>query len=141
MTPQYLDALITTAYTLLPPEMDLPAARPLLLAIALQESRADARRQIVRYLPESRKPVYGVARGFWQFEQAGGTTGVLEHPASARAAAQVCAALGFEATPATVHAALDRNDILACAFARLLLWTSPKALPLRGARKTGGGST
>jgi hypothetical protein len=29
----------------------------------------------------------------------------------------------------TVYEAIEHQDVLACAFARLLLWTSPRALP------------
>ncbi|WP_424137330.1 hypothetical protein [Roseomonas chloroacetimidivorans] len=94
-------------------------ARVMLLAIALQESGCRARRQV---------PV-AHAMGFWQFERAGGVAGVLQHAASRPFALDVCEQLAVAATPEAVHPALEHNDVLACAFARLLLWTDPAALP------------
>ncbi|MNL60597.1 hypothetical protein D3C87_1844250 [compost metagenome] len=35
---------------------------------------------------------------------------------------------------ASVYATLEKDDVLASAFARLLLWTDPKALPDVGAK-------
>lgn len=93
-------------------------ARIMLLAIALQESGLKYRRQIV-----------GPARGFWQFELGGGVAGVLKHPASAQLIRILCAALVVPASSVGVHAALEQNDPLACACARLLLLTDPSALP------------
>lgn len=106
---------------LLPSRMDTDRARIMLLAIGLQESRFEHRRQIG-----------GPARGFWQFERGGGVKGVLAHPASALAAKAVCREQGIEPTAAAVYPALEHDDLLACAFARLLLWTDAKALPAAG---------
>src|SRR5690606_35921330 len=83
----------------------------------LQESRLTHRRQIG-----------GPARGLWQFERNGGVRGVLEHPASRGYAVSVCKMRGVEPLPAAVYAALEHDDVLAAAFARLLLWTDPQAL-------------
>ena len=94
-------------------------ARLLLLAIAGQESGWEARRQ---------KP-QPIARGFWQFERGGGVRGVLNHPASAHRAEQLCAALSIPSDEATVYEALAWSDHLATGFARLLLWTDPLPLP------------
>ena len=115
---------LPAAYSLLPPQMQSPAASALLLSIGLQESRFRARRQHV-----------GPARGFWQFERGGGVHGVLTHPATAVIAAHVLTELRYEhllereSKNHDVHAALEDNDVLAAAFARLLLWTVPAALP------------
>lgn len=108
---------------LLPASMLNRRARVMLLAIGLQESRFEDRHQV---LAGGGK---GPARGFWQFERGGGVKGVLEHPASAKLAEQVCKARGIVADRATAWAALEFDDLLAAAFARLLLLTDPAALP------------
>ncbi|GGG51807.1 hypothetical protein GCM10010964_43750 [Caldovatus sediminis] len=94
-------------------------AERLLLAIAVQESGLRHRRQV---------PV-AHAMGFWQFERGGGVAGVLRHRATAERARFVCEALLVKPEPETVWAALEQNDALACAFARLLLWTDPHPIP------------
>jgi len=114
-------AAILPALALLPPAMNTPQARILMLAIGLQESRFQHRRQIG-----------GPARGFWQFERNGGVRGVLTHPASREDALRICAARDAAPVSATVHATLETDDILAAAFARLLLWTDPLRLPAAG---------
>lgn len=103
---------------LLPARWDTPEARVMLLAIGLQESRFVHRRQIK-----------GPARGFWQFEQGGGVRGVLEHPASRRFALEVCEAREVTPAPVEVYRRLEHDDLLAAAFARLLLYTDPRPLP------------
>lgn len=112
---------MATAYTLLPARMNTPTANAMLLAIGLQESRLTHRRQIG-----------GPARGLWQFEQGGGVRGVLNHAASAKLAERVCLARKVDTTPSAVYAELEHDDVLAAAFARLLLWTDPKPLPALG---------
>ena len=101
------------------------AARRLLLCIAMQESGAtlDARYQ------GSPSTAPGPARGWWQFEQGGGVAGVLQHASSKQLAALTCAHLEVVAAPAAVWRAIEGNDLLSCAFARLLVWTDPHALP------------
>ncbi|MFY0477085.1 hypothetical protein [Achromobacter marplatensis] len=120
-----LDAITRTvirpALALLPARMDAPEAHVMLLAIGLQESRFLHRRQIG-----------GPARGFWQFEQGGGVRGVLAHPASRDTAQQVCAACRVAPSAAAVYPVLETDDVLACAFARLLLWTDARRLPSVG---------
>jgi hypothetical protein len=111
--------ILPAALALLPPAMDTPAARALVLAIGLQESRFRARRQLRG----------GPARGYWQFELAGGVAGVLTHPSSRPHIARVLAQYGY---PHGAHAcweAIEHNDVLAAVFARLLLWTLPSGLP------------
>ncbi|WP_315136921.1 hypothetical protein [Achromobacter marplatensis] len=112
------DGAITPALALLPAKMGTAAARVMLLAIGLQESRFVHRRQIG-----------GPARGFWQFEKSGGVRGVLLHTSTREQAQAVCKARGVPATAGAVYEALDQDDVLAAAFARLLLWSDPKALP------------
>lgn len=116
------EAAVIPALALLPAKMDTPAARVMLLAIGLQESRFIHRRQI-----------NGPARGFWQFERGGGVVGVLTHSASAALARQVCEARGAAPSSPAVYAQLESDDVLAAAFARLLLWSDPRALPAVGA--------
>lgn len=112
---------IAPAFALLPAKMAGKRATVMLLGIGLQESRLQFRRQIG-----------GPARGLWQFEQAGGVRGVLTHPSSRPHALEVCAARDVEPTAPAVYEALERDDVLAAAFARLLLWTDPKPLPALG---------
>lgn len=116
---------IAPALALLPAKMAGAKAEVQMLAIGLQESRFEHRRQIG-----------GPAVGFWQFEQGGGVRGVLTHPASRDHAAAVCRTRGIPASASAVYAALSADDVLAAAFARLLLWTDPAALPAVGAMAT-----
>lgn len=107
---------------LLPSSMNNDKALIMLLAIGLQESGFLVRSQ--------RKG--GPARGFWQFEQGGGVRGVLRHPASSYLAHKACQYSLVVPTPEAVWPALAENDRLACAFARLLLWTDARPLPEAG---------
>ena len=119
MTVTECNALLSEAFTLLPSSMDTPAARRMLLAIGLQESRMVYREQIG-----------GPARGLWQFERTGGVIGVLNHPSTGEMADRVCDALDVEPTIDSVYQTLATNDVLAACFARMLLWTDPAPLPL-----------
>ena len=102
---------------LLPPALDSKPAWAMLFAIAMQESRLDARRQIG-----------GPARGFWMFEL-GGIRGVLQHPASKPLITAVLDRLDYDHAPMTSFDAVQNNDVLAFAYARCLLWTDPRPLP------------
>lgn len=122
---------IGPAMVLLPDVMGSPAARVMLLAIGLQESRLIHRRQI-----------NGPARGLWQFEKGtsesrGGIWGVYLHPASARPLKVLCLARSINHHPNSIYAALEYDDVLACGVARLLLWTDPRALPKIGDAQAG----
>ena len=116
---------IDKALALLPAAMDTRAARVMLLAIGLQESRFTARRQLVGNPP---RPV-GPAKGYWQFERGGGCAGVVHHAASQYWAAQVCRARGVAFTSHAIWNAIEHDDVLAAAAARLLLFTDPRRLP------------
>jgi len=118
--------IFPAAFSLLPEKMDTPEARAMLLAIGLQESRFEHRVQI-----------RGPAHGYWQFERGGGVRGVLRHPASETHAKHVCSVLNYRSESDEVYRAIVDNDILACCFARLLLWTLPGSLP--GAAESGEG--
>lgn len=88
----------------------------MLVAIALQESGLTHRAQI-----------NGPARGWWQFEQIG-IDGVEKHPATAKYSTEVRLALSIERDE--VYEAIQYNDALAAAYARLLLWRHPEPLPI-----------
>ena len=122
MSPRELrNGPLAEALLLLPAKMTSPQAEVLLLAIGLQESRFKHRRQIG-----------GPARGWWQFERGGGVAGVLRHPASREHAVRVCDARGVAPVPEQIYQRLEHDDVLAAAFARLLLYTDPARLPAVG---------
>jgi len=112
--------ILPAAFSLLPTSMRGEKAEALVLAIGLQESKFLYRRQIG-----------GPARGFWQFEETG-VRGVLRHALTDVEAAAALTQLCYRGPSLfSVHDAIGHNDVLACAFARLLLWTLPDALPNR----------
>lgn len=113
--------VIPAAHALLPAKMHSPEATAMLLAIMLQESRATHRRQIG-----------GPAKGLWQFEHGGGVHGVLNHVASRPHISAAMRAMAYGETEMIAFEAIEHNDVLACVFARLLLWTHPKKLPQMG---------
>ena len=112
------ELLLDDTFAILGEHFDTPAARAMLWAIGRQESRFEHRRQIG-----------GPARGFWQFEKGGGVKGVLAHKASKAHAIALCKERGVDATTTAVYPALEKDDILAAGFARLLLFTDPRPLP------------
>jgi hypothetical protein len=120
--PKILDS-IDAGLALLPAAMSSPQARVMLYAIGLQESRFTARRQIV-----GGKPI-GPAKGFWQFERGGGCKGVVIHPASRYWMHRVCVTQNMPFNATAIWNAVETNDMLAAAAARLLLFTDPKKLP------------
>jgi hypothetical protein len=103
--------------------VELNAAR-LLLAIALQESALEYRRQVVSGGAEE-----GPASSFWQFEKGGGCKGVLTHRSSAPHMSRICADFNVKADPASLWEAMRYQDIVAAAAARLLIYTLPWTLP------------
>jgi hypothetical protein len=115
----FLTLALRPGLALLPPAMDTVPAQALVLAICLQESGLVYRTQ---------HPT-GPARGFAQFEAAGGCAAVLAHPASKAHAFDLCTRLGVFPSAPAVHRALEYHDILTVTFARLLLWTLPDPLP------------
>lgn len=112
---------IAPAFALLPAQMSGRRATVMLLTIGLQESDLQYRRQ-----------KNGPARGLWQFEKAGGVVGVLNFRTTQSIAAAVCLNQGIAPNAQAVYDSLEGNDVLAAAFARLLLWTDPKPLPALG---------
>lgn len=107
----------------LPLSMDSPKARVMLLSIGLQESEFEHRYQVLNGGGK------GPARGFWQFERGGGVKGVMGHPSTTGHAHRLCEERGVDWDAATIWAKLESDDILACGFARLLLYSDPKPLP------------
>ena len=123
MSPEaFLQNALSPALRLLPASMTSREACAMCIAIALQESRLKHRRQIG-----------GPARSYFQFEQGGGVRGVLTHPASKPRIMEVLMALDYDvnADATACYIAIEHNDILAAAFARLLLYTLPDPLPAR----------
>jgi hypothetical protein len=116
-----LEIIRRTYAEVLPGRFASEAATVMLLAIGLQESRFLHRQQIG-----------GPARSYWQFERGGGVVGVLTHRATLRYAKAVCTLRGIEPTADAVYAAMLLDDLLGCAFARLLLFSDPKPLPEPG---------
>lgn len=103
------------------------------LAMGGQESRLVYRDQIT-----NGPNVIGPATGLWQFEKMGGTLGVIRHNATKHIAATLCREAGLPFTQTkdgpepSADAAWRRfveDDMLACAFARLLLYTDPRPVP------------
>jgi hypothetical protein len=113
----YQDAILP-AFEILPKQMRSPEATVMMIAIGLQESRLEYRRQIG-----------GPARGLWQFERGGGVKGVCTHGASRYWVSELCKARGVAFDVATIYNTLEKDDILAAGCARLLLFTDPKKLP------------
>jgi hypothetical protein len=113
--------ILPAAYTMLPARMASERASAMLLAIGLQESGFEHRRQI-----------NGPACSLWQFERVG-VAGVLGHRRTADDAQAVLRRLKYQPVPPgtaqQVHWAMEHNDVLACCLARLLLWTLPEPLP------------
>jgi hypothetical protein len=130
MTPEVFLTEVVDPGLMLLWELQGPAptasARRMLLAIAMQESGPGLS---ARY-QGSPSTTPGPARGWWQFEQGGGTRGVLEHARSKDHALNVCGRLEVQPHPAAVWRALEGHDQLACCFARLLLWTDPREIPV-----------
>ena len=116
---------IPAAYSLLPGVMNSREASAMLLATGLQESAFNARMQGGRGIIRGTGP----ASGFWQFERAGGVTEILTSEDTRVYAISICRMFLYEPTPVVVHRAIADNDVVACSFARLLLWRDPRALP------------
>ena len=116
----FRDIALLPALRMLPEKMRSPEAEAMIAAICLQESGLQHREQIG-----------GPARGFPQFERLG-VRGVLEHPTTRHHAAAICEALLYAPDADECHRAVRDNDVLACCFARLLLWQHPSPLPARG---------
>lgn len=107
----------------LPMSMDTPKARLMLLTIGQQESKFKDRAQVLNGGGK------GPARGLWQFEKGGGVKGVMNHSATAGHAHRLCLGRNVAWDSSLVWTQLEYDDLLACGFARLLLYSDPKPLP------------
>lgn len=114
---------IAPAYALLPAWMKSREATAELLAIGLQESRFKFRAQKIAGRPY----IKGPARGFWQFEAAGGVRDVMTR--RKREALALAFACNVEWNERAIHASLETDDVLAAGFARLLLSLDAAPLP------------
>ena len=123
MIEQIISSAINPALHLLPPALDTRSARVMLVAIGLQESGLRERVQIVQGGGK------GPARGLWQFERGGGVRGVLTHLQTAPLALRVCMARQVQPVTSVVWGELETDDVLAAAFARLLLYSDPQIMP------------
>ncbi|PNG53165.1 MULTISPECIES: hypothetical protein [unclassified Variovorax] len=111
--------ILNPGLAMLPLAMDSLKARVQLLAMTLQEDPRQLRRQMGN----------GPARGLWQFESGGGVKGVMNHHATTGHAHRLCAERGVPWDAWAIWAKLETDDLLACGFARLLLYSDPKPLP------------
>lgn len=111
--------VLPAALSMLPKKMDTPPARALVLAIMLQESRAEHRRQLGG----------GPAITLWQGEPGGGMNLIDDHPKTRDHIIEVLDRMGYGEPGLAAFLASEHNDILACVRARLLLWSHPAPLP------------
>lgn len=129
MTPrEFLDDIITPGverlFSIGGPAVTIDANR-MLLAIAQQESGPQLN---ARY--QGSPGPQGPATGFWQFEQNGGVSGVLNHNSSKVIARAICDSCVVVATKEAVWRSIEGHDDLCVAFARLLLLTDPQPIPV-----------
>lgn len=118
----YPQEAVAEAFALLPAKMHTASAEVIHAAIGYQESDGyKVRRQYGN----------GPAAGYWQFER-GGIKGVMKHKASSALAKQVCEARGVPFEVDAIWLAFQSDDVLAAAFARLLMWTDSQPLPKLG---------
>ena len=118
-----IKAIIDPGLAQLPMSMDSTKARVMLLTIGLQESKFQHRAQVLNGGGK------GPACGFWQFERGGGVKGVMSHHATTGHAHRLCAERGVDWDSTAIWARLETDDLLACGFGRLLLYSDPKPLP------------
>jgi hypothetical protein len=118
MTDDSRREIIEQALLILPNKFTSQKAKLLLAAIAYQESNFFETHQIK-----------GPAHGYWQFEQHGGTLGVIRHRSTREIAKSLSLSFGIQNKPKFVFPELETNPILAACYARLLLWTNPRSLP------------
>lgn len=99
-------------------------ARRMLVAIALQESALEHRRQVVHAGTET-----GPAVSFWQGEITGGMCLTLFHEKTGKIMRSMCSNYNVDPTPRGLWEAMRFHDIIAATAARLLLYTLPHKLP------------
>ena len=121
----FLQHVIRPGLTVLGDVMGRPVASPeaeaMLLAIAIQESALRHRQQLG-----------GPARGWWQFERAGGLAGVMAHARTRGPCEALCDALNLRFDQAALWDALPHSELLQVGLARLLLYSDAQPLPRLG---------
>lgn len=124
---------IDQAFKLLPAKMDSRQARIVHAATGYQESKFLSRKQIITVNRDGQRinVPEGPANGFWQFEAGGGVKGVMNFKFSGMPdlARRVCHECGVPFVQDQVWKALAVDDVLAAAFARLLMYTDAAPLP------------
>lgn len=123
--------VVPACMRLFPEHYNTPEARAQILTIGLQESRFEARQQLVGGVKDWWKSVNAPANGFMQFELIG-VREVLFNRVTAKSAERVCAMFSYPPDPVVIHKALVHNDVLSAAFARLALWRVREPLPRAG---------
>lgn len=129
------DRGIDPALRLLPPKMDSPEARVLVLAVGLQESQFRDRQQLVTVRKNGKRVTVpeGPAKSFWQAEIGGGLVhGVRVHPATKDLAAVLYEARQVKRTDVAIWNAIENDDVLAAGLARLLIYSDVPPLPKLG---------
>jgi len=123
----WLQHALGPALSLLPVRMSSREAQAMMLSIAFQETKLEARHQI-----------RGSAHGYLQFDVTG-VHSVLTHKASHSYASELLRVLDYdpESHADEVWTALEHNDVLCCGLGRLLLWTLPDPMPARNAPAIG----
>lgn len=128
--PQHVTQSVQKAFYSLPAKMSNEQARVMVYAIGLQESKFLYRRQMIekggKLVPD------GPAKGYWQFERGGGCRGVINHSASRYWMHDLCEQRHVQFDSLSLWNAIENDDILAAAAARLLLFTDPFKLPAVG---------
>lgn len=107
------------AMALLPGAMNTQEAEAEILAAGLQESEFEARVQ----------GSSGPAHGYWQFERNGGVKELLSDDRTASLLATALHTLNYPRDVKACYNGIVDNDVLACCFARVLLWKFPERLP------------
>jgi hypothetical protein len=121
VSPAVIAGILDAGLAVLPPKMDTPEARWLLIAIAQQESAWTLRKQ-----------TGGPARGFWQCEQGGGLADVMVHEPTWHNAYLAAMNWAIPFGRQSIFEALAWHDPMACVVARLILWLDVRPLPDRG---------
>lgn len=123
--PESVKKSVAEAFGLLPTKMDAPLARVELFSIGLQETKFLTRIQYGN----------GPARSYWQFENGrlAGINGVLNHKSTSGLAQTVCKARNVSPDRLAVWKAMETDDVLGAAFARLLMYTDAFPVPVNAA--------
>jgi hypothetical protein len=115
-----LASLFPVVFHMIGERFDSVEARAFILAVALQESGCVARTQRDG----------GPAKSFWQFEKIG-VRGLIANERTRLQLRDATLLLQVEFDLDAIHRAIEFNDLLAMACARLLIAQHPAALPRR----------